>query len=420
VAGNYSDHLDEYCERDRPLSFHWRTADFAQMLDLPCARNQTVNAILAEAILGLETGQHVSYSASKAFYSNGRRYRGTSYTYRSVLDAVAVAARAGLIRDSRQSRHRSENRGWQSSFVATDRLIECGKPLKYDQGESIWLKDAADNLIDYPETRLTARLRGELAVLNHALASVRIELPDVEWRGHHMAIGESLVLPIPGNPLHRIFSRSSWQMHGRAYGWFQSIPKTARISMRLNGEPLAECDYSCLHASILYNRQGVRMGGDAYDVGGSFDRDDVKLGFNIAINARTEGAAIAALSDRTGKGRKHAAAVLGAIKRHHKPIERYLFSDAGVRLMRTDSDLILTALRVVNEAGEPALPMHDALIVPARFADQTAAKMISIFESSVGRVSPCKVKIKSPSGLHMGERPLAPPPPSSPSLPSVM
>ena len=39
-------------------------------------------------------------------------------------------------------------------------------------------------------------------------------------------------------------------------------------------------------------------------------------------------------------------------------------SDAGVRLMRIDSELILGALRAANDDGFGALPVHDSLIVP--------------------------------------------------------
>jgi hypothetical protein len=210
------------------------------------------------------------------------------------------------------------------------------------------------------------------------------------------------VLPTPGNGLYRVFSRGSFSKHGRAYGWWQNIPGAARQTLTINGEPVVEADYKSLHPTILYNEAGIRFGGDPYDVDG-FERSDIKLGFVIAINAKNMHAAVAALADHLGTDRRHASNVIAAIKRRHKPIEKQFCSDAGVRLMRTDSELILGAMRAMNDNGDPALPVHDSLIVPARCANQASAKMVEVFEQIVGRANPCSVAIKGSSPLHMGE-----------------
>jgi hypothetical protein len=77
--------------------------------------------------------------------------------------------------------------------------------------------------------------------------------------------------------------------------------------------------------------------------------------------------------------------------------------------MRTDSEVILSATQAVNHAGAPALPVHDALIVPAQSADLAKAKMVESFERIVGSVNPCTVKIKPGNLPHMGkERPPVP------------
>ena len=80
--------------------------------------------------------------------------------------------------------------------------------------------------------------------------------------------------------------------------------------------------------------------GDAYSIDG-FDRNEIKLGFNIAINAKNECAAVAALADHLGSDRSRSASVIAAIKRRHKPVERYFCSDAGMRRMRIDSEIDL-------------------------------------------------------------------------------
>jgi hypothetical protein len=166
---------------------------------------------------------------------------------------------------------------------------------------------------------------------------------------------------------------------------------------------VAEADYRSLHPSILYSQAGIAFSGDAYDIDG-FERAEVKRCFNIAINAKTKAAAVAATAHHLGKSRHHCAQLVQAIQHRHKPIQHQFCSDAGVRLMRTDSELILSALEGMQDAGDPALPIRDALIVPARCALKARDLMVEAFGRIVGRVCPCTVNIKQQSVLQMGDR----------------
>jgi hypothetical protein len=144
--------------RDRRLTFHWRSPNcFADVLGLPTARNGayevTRSAILAEALLGAESGQGVSYSRRKVSYARGKRYRPPGHTYSTVLGSVDELEQEGWLFG-----HRVEpnNLGWQSSFWATPDLIKAADGLAavliFQGREPIRLKDGARNLVDYPET----------------------------------------------------------------------------------------------------------------------------------------------------------------------------------------------------------------------------------------------------------------------------
>lgn len=211
------------------------------------------------------------------------------------------------------------------------------------------------------------------------------------------------MLPLPGNGLHRIFSRGSFACHGRAYGWWQNIPKSIRGDLTIDGEATAEADYTALHALILYGERGIKFHGDAYEID-NFPRDQVKLGFNISVNARNKRSAVGTLAYDAGISRGSAAQLLTAIEKRHKPIGDAFCSDAGVRLMRVDSELILGALRASNDEGISALPVHDALIAPSHFIDRAAEKMVEAYETVVGRVNHCQIKIKGEKVPHTGER----------------
>jgi hypothetical protein len=395
--------------RDRPLTFQWQSPlGLVDALSLPAARNgahaATRGVVVAEALLGAASGQGVSYSRRKASYSMGKRYRGPLHTYATVLRSVEELEEAGWLRGHRV---KPNHRSWQSSFWATPELIQASREfdadLIYEAREPIRLKDEADELVDYAETRETLRIRRALEPINAHLKDLKIELPGAVRQGRHLGIGDSQILPLPGNGLQRIFSRGSFDYHGRAYGWWQNIPKTSRGDLTLDGEVTAEADYTALHASILYGERGIKFQSDPYDIE-TFSRDHIKLGFNIAVNARNKRSAVCALADDAGISRCDAANLLDAIEKRHKPIGDAFCSDAGVRLMRIDSELILRALRAMNDDGFGALPIHDALVAPARFIGLAAEKMVEAFETLVGCVSPCQIKIKTAKVPHMGER----------------
>lgn len=357
----------------------------------------------------------MSYSRRKVFYSCGKRYRSPGHTYATVLGSVEELEQKGWICGHRV---KPNNRGWQSSFWATPDLIQAAREfasdLTYDVREPIRLKDDADDLVDYPETRETLRIRRALEPINIYLKQLQIELPGAVRQGRHLRAGDSYILPTPRNGLQRIFNRGSFACHGRAYGWWQNIPKTVRGDLTINGEATAEADYTALHASILYGERDIKLHGDAYDID-NFPRDQVKLGFNIAVNARNKRSAVGALADDTGMSPGSAAQLLTAIEKRHKPIGDAFCSDAGVRLMRIDSELILGALRASFDEGISALPVHDALIAPSHSIDRAVEKMVEAFENVVGRVNPCQIKIKGAKVPHTGERGVSPRPASLPA-----
>ncbi|MFH0302742.1 hypothetical protein AAFX91_37385, partial [Bradyrhizobium sp. 31Argb] len=282
----------------------------------------------------------------------------------------------------------SGNRGWQSWLEATEELMGVWRSrpqaLHYSPGDPIVLRDANGDSTGYQDTAMTARLRGELREVNDMLSSIKIELDGVAWRGRYMVFtsangAQSFIRPVPGNPVRRIFARSSFKLGGRAYGWHQNIPKEWRKRITINGMTTAELDFRAMHLSMLYNEANTPMpAGDPYAIPG-WQRVDVKLAVNIALNAATTQGAIGALSQAAGfsapNDRTKAAEVILAVRAKHNPIAGAFGSDAGIRLMRRDSDIMMRALKVLNADGTPALPVHDSLVVPQRHAGTAAAAM---------------------------------------------
>ena len=271
--------------------------------------------LLAEVLLAAENGQRVSYCRRKVFYSRAQRYRSRAYTYLTIMAAVDELVAHGWLHEHRV---KPGQRGWQSSIWATSALLEAAwtyrAELAYHAGEPIRLKDAAGDLMDYTDTRQTIQLRRALEQINAGLKQVRIDLPGAEPRGRHLCVGNASILPLPGNGLYRIFGRADFGCHGRAYGWWQNIPRTARGGLLIDGEPTAEADYAALHPTMLYCQRGLKFDGDPYDVG-SFERGHVKKGFNIAVNAQNRRSAVYALADGAGITVQEADRLLVAVER---------------------------------------------------------------------------------------------------------
>jgi hypothetical protein len=379
---------------------------------LPPARNAAQqaarSAILAAAVIGRSKGQDVSYSRNWNFYT-GQRYWGTKYTFTTVTEQIDLLSRLGVIINNVVPQG---NLGWQSSFRATDELMQVwgamtGQMVYMPSPESIWLRNDAKQLIPYQDTRRIRQMRKELGANDEMLACLDIEVPGAKHRGPLLIFegdGGKLthVLRRPGNGTVRIFNRGSFAKGGRMIGWHQGIPKTYRAGLTINGEATDEVDYSRMHAMILYGQAGIRFTGDAYEVDG-FDSDsEVKPAFNIALNAKNDRATVGAIADKLGCTRDHAAKLLAAIKHRHKPIAHHFASDAGVGLMRTESDIMADAAKRMRNAGIPVLTVHDAAIVQARNAIPAQSILVQSFEQIVGRVNPCQVKIKGLSLLHKG------------------
>jgi hypothetical protein len=396
-------------DRDAPLTFAWRTTQREMAaLELRPAHNRRYedarNAILTEAVLATGQGRAVSYSRRKAHYVGRQRYYGPSYAYRTVLAAVSDGVADGLLEEQRA---RSGSRDRQSCFRATSRLSRLPKtsPPEYRPAqEVIWLRDSNGSLIDYQDCPLTDRLRQEVETINRQLetSAVGFSGPDLRRDGNWWIIGETHYFSAPPR-LRRVFSRASFDMGGRAYGPWQSLPARHRAMMLINGEATLEPDFVALHPSIAYALRDVHFVGDPYETA-EFPRNYGKAGFNIALNAKSHSSARAAIAHDLNLDMASATKLLRAITLKHRAVSDLFFSDAGVRLMRIDSDIALNTVTSCQIKGIPVLPVHDSFITPARHAGQTAEIMEACFASRFPQSGTCRVRIKSAPKSHIEKK----------------
>src|SRR5262249_47902219 len=154
-----------------------------------------------------------------------------------------------------------------SRFRASQALLKefAQAAVKYDPFETIILRDADGNPIDYRDNRETRRMRKNLAALNEALLSQQIGLGDQVIReGERIENGGRAELQ-----MHRVFVRGRWDNCGRFVGpLWQSRPKTERQGLTINGLATEELDFKGMHIQLLYQEAGKQMQGDPYNVDG--------------------------------------------------------------------------------------------------------------------------------------------------------
>jgi hypothetical protein len=369
--------------RDKPLTLNWLPAepdmfDFLGLPKLPrrkaaIARDQ----ILAEALVAGE--RWISYSRRKAKYSRPQRYYRPTFTYWSVVPVVDQLASAGLLEHQQMP---PGHRGFQSRFRASDALLKGfeSAPVVYRPRESIILRDENGDLADYRDNSETRCMRRNLAAINEALTSQEIALAG-------KLIREGNPLDNRGRALssaHRVFNRSSFEFGGRFYGpHWQNVPADQRALLTIGGEPTVERDYEAMHIRLLYQKAGLTMVGDPYDIP-PWPRKQVKIAMLIAINATTELTACRAIAEHClglspGWLQDHVQAakeLLTAIKAKHPGIASAFGSDAGAKLMRCDSDIAeRVMLELTIKRGIPCLPVHDSFIVPAARASELEEAM---------------------------------------------
>ena len=229
------------------------------------------------------------------------------------------------------------------------------------------------------------RMRRHLIEINEAIGSLKVELPAGigERHGDLVILGETCVnLRYVG--VYRVFNED-WLHGGRLYGHYtQSLPRAIRRQLAINGENVAEPDYSALHLRILYALAGLPLISDPYDLDG-WERNIVKHALLILINAPTHQSAIGAVTHKYGISHADAARLIDEIKRKHKLIEARFHSDAGRWLQRLDSDMTERVLLGLTRQGVVALPVHDSFIVPAKWESEARQAMERAFEVTVSR-----------------------------------
>jgi hypothetical protein len=199
---------------------------------------------------------------------------------------------------------------------------------------------------------------------------------------------------------------------GRLFGGFwMSLKKERRKQIRINGEPVANLDYSTMFTRLAYADLWLPAPeGDLYAIPGlEAHRDCVKLAMNCFLFDETPNrrswpkdmefsleTGSDATDDDTSEGKlpdgwtvsKTKKAILAA----HPALGRAWGRGLGYRLMWQESEILLAVLRELMDQNIPALGLHDGLLVPISRADTALEAMRDASKKVVGVELPCSVK----------------------------
>jgi hypothetical protein len=258
---------------------------------------------------------------------------------------------------------------------------------------------------------------------NTALVAARISLKGID---------------LPDQKYKRVFIENL-KTGGRWYnmaGGVQTMDKTYRPFLQVDGQDLQELDFKAMHASLLYQEMKADLprGFDPYGVDlwemyvdpnmvhqfqvrhGVVDYDPgrnlVKMAVMVGLNAKDQKGAVRALSQKIGQDRQkygkkdeHKALYYGirgedfndiyrTILEHNRLIADKFFSDIGVHLQNIDSEILESVICDVLAMGEILLPWHDGLMVKQSIADKVIDFMYKAWYKRFGSIDFCKVEKK--------------------------
>lgn len=312
------------------------------------------------------------YSRDWNHYRDARKYAPDGYSRINIIAAVESLEEAGLIEHlktapSRFAEYRS--RIWPTATFL-ERLGRASlKAFDFRPRELIMLRDADKRLMEYRESRDISRLRKDVAAHNAFLSSHEIELdhPDAHVNeAGFIVVGGSWVNPQRGG-YYRVFNRS-FTRGGRWYGpWWQGLPSRVRSGIRIGGARTRERDFAGCHLRLLSAMAGIEApSGDPYAIPG-FDRKQVKLAFNISLNADDAAEAGRALAQRYTEAGipttyTEARQAMRAVEDRFPGFERFWNTGFGLRLQNLDATVCQRVQRRTREAGVPVLSVHDSFI----------------------------------------------------------
>jgi hypothetical protein len=226
-----------------------------------------VNMIIANGFYSYKINGQVLYSRSTSHKKNDLK-NPDNITNTTVKNVVDVLTHYGYLIGEKG--HANEYQKFKSWFECSEKLVSIFINAQ------ILIRESRKT----PEIQLRDKNKKPKGISKHnkdVRLAKKLKRPVSEfntlWLEHEATVNGAPIIPY----LHRIFNiRLEWG--GRFYGIYQTMEKTKRKQILIDGKPTVELDYSGLHINLLYAEIGIQLFDDAYERIGLLDASLSKEG----------------------------------------------------------------------------------------------------------------------------------------------
>jgi hypothetical protein len=228
---------------------------------------------------------------------------------------------------------------------------------------------------EYDDTAQTDRFRAELDEINKWLAAADLGFDKaVPW--------SEATFDLSDRQLRRVFTQGRFDSGGRLFGGFwQSMSKEERRGILISGEEAVELDYGQAGPRILYGMAGHEPpSDDLYFIYGYIaQRAGIKKVMNAMMFATDRLDRFPKETRKLFRRQDKIAEVVAEIERRHPLVQDHFHRGLGHDAQFIESEIMVDVLLRLKQSGVIALPIHDALMVPASKVSIAEEVMLSSF-----------------------------------------
>lgn len=359
---------------------------------------QTVEAILSDLIHGqLVGGSGIFVTRSNRVLGAKSRYRPAVYSkaFPATLDLLSKPEMAYVDQDvAPDVQGASRSTVIRPGQRLLDRIAEHEVDLDdldtHPTGETIILKRLKDRAnfwddgerLDYPDDGATDCYRAQMAEINQWLHEADLKF---DWKG---VAWPHTPISLRDRRLRRVFTQGRFDSGGRLFGGFwQQLRKHERqTGLSISGEKAVELDYGQAGARILYGMAGQQpTSDDLYHLWGYVQqRDGIKRVMSAMIFAEKPLERFPQDTRKLFRRSDKIAEVVAAIEQKHELIRDRFHRGFGHDVQFIESQIMVEVLLIMKVRAITALPIHDALMVPASAAAMAKEVMLSVFKRVAG------------------------------------
>ena len=323
-------------------------------------------AVACSALSAYRSGKHVLYLRTKNTKGVDNRL---------TADIVDYFAARRLIQHTKGYWAGDSHDGMASHFQGTPELAKLMAGSKIGRRDYrphdhlVELRDSSGKVIASFDTARTPTAKS-VRDLNIALSKSRIEID-----------GER----VTGVSFKRVFNLTM-QKGGRLYHQVQTLSKIERKGITINGERVAEKDFSAMHIALAYAKAGLNPPAeDPYTIN-DYPRDAMKLVSLVTLNGGgTAGIRLKFLESGLTPLIPHIADMRAAFLDRHQPIAEIVGTpDIGLELQHLDSKVAERVLMEMMSRGAPALGWHDSFLAQRSREDELVQVMRNEYADIIG------------------------------------